>query len=540
MAAQRNTNPMRRSARLSVAAASTPPVAIGREPAADVQHTRLTATAHTEEEAPRAPRSKKTAAASKRAAADAPRKRRQAEVATAANHGEDAGVGRAAASASVRKRPRNSVSVSAARAPRKSKAFASTETAAVASDAAAQIESKRLQAMLFHEEAILVAERQRLVAQGRTAADIDAEMARFIIVGVDEVGVGPLAGPLVSCATALRQPDAASGYGQGLYAGINDSKKLKAGQREALAATLQAHARGYCLAAVSAAEVDTLNPRQASMEAMRRAVMSLLATDALAGCRVHLLVDYHTVPHMPDAVVVGQTSLEKGDAKSQSIAAASIIAKVYRDAYMARLHEQYPHFGFVRNAGYGTREHLAALKQGLLCPDHRLSFAPVKEAHRLTTSAAAPSPTENAAVAASAQQKIEGTQGETEAVSSQKNSRAVRKPRTSTAAASGGKETKAPRRPAASAAKHAALLSAATGQGAAEAAEQAQAATGALSLPLVERAIPNDFDLAGEAVKLPSAAQTSGDKEGTSAIAASSFTFRMPVLTRLSAWLTRG
>lgn len=122
-----------------------------------------------------------------------------------------------------------------------------------------------------------------------------------------------------------------------------------------------------------------LNNRNASMEVMRRSVMTLLR-GPLKGFRVHLLVDYHTVPEMPADQVIGQTCLEKGDAKSQSIGAASIIAKVHRDAYMQRLHQRYPSFGFDKNAGYGTRDHMSALQRGLLCPEHRLSFAPVRAA----------------------------------------------------------------------------------------------------------------------------------------------------------------
>ncbi|MCO5589725.1 hypothetical protein L7F22_043693 [Adiantum nelumboides] len=114
------------------------------------------------------------------------------------------------------------------------------------------------------------------------------------------------------------------------------------------------------------------------MEAMRRAVTGLLE-GPLKEFRIHLLVDYHTVPGIPD--IIGQTCLEKGDAKSQSIAAASIIAKVFRDEYMLNLHKIYPHFGFDKNAGYGTATHMAALKSGLICPEHRLSFTPVRLAY---------------------------------------------------------------------------------------------------------------------------------------------------------------
>lgn len=246
-------------------------------------------------------------------------------------------------------------------------------------------EVERLKSMLLYERSILDEERQRLEASG--CSDVEAQMQKISIIGVDEVGVGPLAGPIVSCAIVLPVQTSSTAYGLQLWPGINDSKKLKPSQRQDLARSLQSHSIGHALGIVSSQEVDSLNPRQASMEAMRRAVVNLMdQIPHLQQHRIHLLVDYHTVPNLSPDRIIKQTCLEKGDAKSQSIAAASIVAKVFRDDYMAKLHESHPQFGFNRNAGYGTKEHLAALRDGYMCPEHRLSFAPVRAAHLKTQS----------------------------------------------------------------------------------------------------------------------------------------------------------
>jgi ribonuclease HII len=247
-------------------------------------------------------------------------------------------------------------------------------------------ERERLRTMLHYEHKILDEERARLRRQG--CADVEESMKTFAIIGVDEVGVGPLAGPCVGGAVCLWLGNGPAGqaamldehnFGLARLHGVNDSKKLKPFERDALDKRIRTSARAFALGVCTSQEVDMLNNRNASMEVMRRSVMTLL-NGALAGHRVHLLVDYHTVPDMPEGQVVGQTCLEKGDAKSQSIGAASIIAKVHRDAYMQDLHRRYPHFGFDKNAGYGTRDHMGALQRGVLCPEHRLSFAPVRTA----------------------------------------------------------------------------------------------------------------------------------------------------------------
>jgi len=188
-----------------------------------------------------------------------------------------------------------------------------------------------------------------------------AAMARGLarVAGVDEVGRGPLAGPVTAAAVVL-DPDC-------IPPGLNDSKKLTAPRRVALAAILRA-ACDHCVVHVSPAEIDRLNILQASMAAMARAVAGLrFAPD-------HVLVDGN---RLPPALVGRAEAMVKGDARSLSIAAASILAKVARDAVMGDLARDFPGYGWARNAGYPTAEHRAALKTYGVTPHHRRSFAPV-------------------------------------------------------------------------------------------------------------------------------------------------------------------
>lgn len=182
------------------------------------------------------------------------------------------------------------------------------------------------------------------------------------VAGIDEVGVGPLAGPVVAAAVVLPQEIAIDG--------VRDSKKVAPRRRSVLAEAIRAEAVAFSLGVVEPAEVDRLNPYQASMEAMRLAVTGLAIEPD------HLLVDARTVP----GVDTEQTAIVGGDAQVYSIAAASIVAKVHRDGIMATLDTRYPGYGFARNAGYGTAEHMRALESLGPCPAHRRSFAPVRRA----------------------------------------------------------------------------------------------------------------------------------------------------------------
>jgi ribonuclease HII len=182
------------------------------------------------------------------------------------------------------------------------------------------------------------------------------------IAGVDEVGIGPLAGPVVAAAVVL-PPDAR-------LRGLDDSKKLTRALRERLAAEIAEVALDLGVGFVDVDEVDALNVYRAGLEAMRRAVAALAAPPDV------LVVDARRVP----GVACRQESLAGGDARVAAIAAASVVAKVRRDAHMAELDHCHPGYGFARHAGYGTPEHLAALRQLGPCPVHRRSFEPVRAA----------------------------------------------------------------------------------------------------------------------------------------------------------------
>jgi ribonuclease HII len=182
---------------------------------------------------------------------------------------------------------------------------------------------------------------------------------RVLVAGVDEAGRGPLAGPVVAAAVIL---DAARPV-----AGVRDSKELTAAARTRLAAEIRASALAYCVASAEVAEIDTLNILEATMLAMRRAVEGL----ALAPREV--LVDGNRCPALSCRV----RAIVDGDRHVPAISAASILAKTVRDALLIELDGTYPGYGFARNKGYGTAEHLAALARLGPCAVHRKSFAPV-------------------------------------------------------------------------------------------------------------------------------------------------------------------
>lgn len=179
------------------------------------------------------------------------------------------------------------------------------------------------------------------------------------VAGVDEAGRGPLAGPVAAAAVILRPGD--------IPLGLDDSKALSAGRRAALYDEIRARAV-VSLAWASVAEIDALNIRAASLLAMRRAVAGLRPWPDAA------LIDGNA---RPEGLPCPAQCLVKGDARSLSIAAASIVAKVARDRVMAKLDAAYPGFGWARNAGYPTAAHRAALQHLGITPHHRRSFAPV-------------------------------------------------------------------------------------------------------------------------------------------------------------------
>ena len=185
-----------------------------------------------------------------------------------------------------------------------------------------------------------------------------------LMAGVDEAGRGPLAGPVVAAAVILDDLNPIKG--------LADSKKLTALRRERLYDEIRAKALCCSIALATAEEIDSLNILQATMLAMRRAVEGLRLKPN------KVLVDGNRLP----TLVILAEAIVKGDALVPCISAASILAKVYRDRWCAEFHLEYPQYGFAGHKGYGTAEHLAALRTHGACPQHRRSFAPVAEVLR--------------------------------------------------------------------------------------------------------------------------------------------------------------
>ncbi len=186
------------------------------------------------------------------------------------------------------------------------------------------------------------------------------------VAGVDEAGRGPLAGPVVAAAAILPSRWAETGLPAEL-AGLNDSKQLTETQREKYFEFLTACAEiEFAIALVDAGVIDEINILQATHRAMNDALAQLNPE--------HALVDGRPVKTMR----VPQTAIVKGDARSYSIAAASVLAKVTRDRLMLEYHAQFPVYGFDAHKGYGTAKHLAAITKHGACPIHRKSFAPLK------------------------------------------------------------------------------------------------------------------------------------------------------------------
>jgi len=192
-----------------------------------------------------------------------------------------------------------------------------------------------------------------------TAADLFDGTAGQLVAGVDEVGRGPLAGDVVAAAVILTDSPPE---------GVTDSKMLTPERREALAERIRDEAVSWALGRATVAEIDELNILQASLLAMRRAVEALPIQPSL------VLVDGNRLPRWPYEA----RAIVKGDLTQPSIGAASILAKVQRDAEMLALHEHYPAYGFDRHKGYPTKAHLAALETAGISPVHRRSFGPVR------------------------------------------------------------------------------------------------------------------------------------------------------------------
>ncbi len=185
-----------------------------------------------------------------------------------------------------------------------------------------------------------------------------------LIAGVDEAGRGPLAGPVVAAAVILDDLNPIQG--------LADSKKLSALRREKLYDEIRAKALCCSIAEASVEEIDTLNILQATLLAMRRAIEGLRLKPS------KVLVDGNRLPVLD----VLAEAIVKGDATVPAISAASILAKVHRDRWCAEYDREFPQYGFAAHKGYGTAEHLAALRAHGACPQHRKTFAPVTEVLR--------------------------------------------------------------------------------------------------------------------------------------------------------------
>ena len=183
------------------------------------------------------------------------------------------------------------------------------------------------------------------------------------IAGIDEAGRGALAGPVVAAAVIVPpQSDR-----RGIWAAVNDSKRLTPSRRCRLSAEIQQAALAWGVGAIDAAQIDKIGIGPATRLAM------IAAIDALTPRADYLLIDWVRLPLCP----IEQASFVKADQRIVSVAAASILAKVHRDGLLTALHGAYPHYGFAQHKGYGTAAHLAAIRNNGPCIEHRHSFAPI-------------------------------------------------------------------------------------------------------------------------------------------------------------------
>ena len=207
--------------------------------------------------------------------------------------------------------------------------------------------------------------------------DLETEFGDTVM-GIDEAGRGPLAGGVFAAAVSVPVVEATALLA-GAWCEVNDSKKLTAAKREALADVIKSTACcTWCVASASPSEIDSLNILRATHLAMKRAALGVAAKISEAAAQTpsfKVLVDGLPVKGLP----FPSRNVVKGDAKSLLIAAASILAKTARDADCLRLEGLYPGYGFAKHKGYPTPEHLAALRELGPCPEHRMSFGPVAQ-----------------------------------------------------------------------------------------------------------------------------------------------------------------
>ncbi len=189
-----------------------------------------------------------------------------------------------------------------------------------------------------------------------------------LVAGIDEVGRGPLAGPVVAAAVIL--PDSLRGSRKRWLKDLRDSKQVPEDRREYVSERIREIAIAFGIGAASPTEIDAVGIVAATRRAMYRAI------ECLDPQPDHLLIDALELPGIP----LPQTSIIKGDARSRSIAAASIVAKVSRDRLMTDiLHPRFPNYGFAGHKGYGSKAHIEAIMQFGPCPAHRKSFAPIRD-----------------------------------------------------------------------------------------------------------------------------------------------------------------
>ncbi len=197
------------------------------------------------------------------------------------------------------------------------------------------------------------------------------------IIGVDEVGRGSFAGPVVAGAVVFKRN---SKFKDGLLSEVNDSKLLNPGKREILSKAIKNEAMFYSITTIGVSVINKLGIKKASEKAFRKAVSNIISKTSkkseysMLNTKYYLLADGFHIKYIRGIGLINQKAIIKGDGKSISIAAASIIAKVYRDKLMRKLNRRYPGYGFARNKGYGTKFHRDALTKQGLCEAHRTSF----------------------------------------------------------------------------------------------------------------------------------------------------------------------